>query len=431
MTTFGSFLRPMPSAGRMILLSLLLTAAGLLRAEPAAAVAETAFQKEDPYPQIMLLTNVMEILRDNYVDESKVTYERLIAGALRGMLRELDPYSAYDTPEEHRRNSDDLNGQQVGLGVMIRKNDYEAVKVMAVIPNSSAAQAGIQAGDWLVEVDGFSTLDATLEECMRRLSGPVDSEVQLKVYREEEDELHEVTVTRCAFARNSVPSNGIEMLPGGYGYIRIESFTSNTPAELDRALKQLNQKSMHALVLDLRNNPGGLLDAALAVCDRFLGASELLLFIEGRRESDREVFYAGDSTVKYLNLPLAILVNGHSASAAEIVSGCLKDHRRAALIGEKTFGKGSVQRVHQLDNAGAIRFTIAKYYTPSRNLIHGVGIEPDLEVELPEEEELPLKLLREPAGLRMMLEDGSEWNDTQLQEALFYLEKETGANSDR
>ncbi len=335
-------------------------------------------QPETPYKDISLFLQVLQLVREHYVDKDKVSYENLLRGAMKGMLQELDPFSIYEEPQRYKSTVEDTSGQFGGIGVVISlKNDV--LEVVSPMEDTPGAKAGIQAGDIILEVDGKSARRMDLHECVKLLKGKPGTQVTLKIYRRSDDSTKDITIERAIIAVPAV--KGAKMLEGKIGYVRITQFSNPTASELDAALKKLKEGGMKGLVIDLRGNPGGLLSSAVEVCSRFIEKDALVVFTEGRKESERAE-YLSQACEKTLDLPIAILVNGNSASAAEIVSACLQDRKRAVLVGEKTFGKGSVQTVVPLSDGGAVRFTTAKYYTPSKKVIHGFGVEPDIHVDI-------------------------------------------------
>lgn len=396
----------------------------LLFAGAGVALGESG-PPEDAYGEIMLLTDALELLRENYLNADQVTYKKLVESALRGMLQELDPFSAYDTAEEFRVNSGELQGRMVGIGVLLSKNTPGMLEVLAVAPDSPAQKAALLAGDWIVAIHGKNVYNLTLDQCSELLLGPVGEKLSLIIERN--GETVELDIIRSEYYRGAVPPGGVAVLPGKVGYIRLEGFTVDTGRELDLALNSLVEQGVAALILDLRNNPGGLIDGAIDVCNRFLPEGSEIVSIQGRKNTPVEDIFAIGQTPKFLNLPLEILVDGHSASASEIVAGCLRDHRRAELVGERTFGKGSVQRIYPMANGGALRFTVAEYYTPGQARIHGVGIPPDVEVLAEEDERMFLigKLLTEPSALSWQYND-KVFYDHCIEKALEQLEIHSG-----
>ncbi|HEY7610156.1 MAG TPA: S41 family peptidase [Alphaproteobacteria bacterium] len=331
-------------------------------------------KSSDTYRQLDLFGAVFERVRSSYVD--KVTDKKLIESAINGMLTSLDPHSSYMDAESFKEMQVQTKGEFGGLGMEVTL-DKGVVKVVAPIDDTPAAKAGIQAGDYITHIDGKSVVGWTLKEAVDKLRGPVDTKVTIKVRRGEKEPF-DVTLTRAVITVKSVRSR----IEGNIGIIRITSFTEQTDMGVREALANFKQKlgdKWVGVVLDLRNNPGGLLDQAIAVSDEFLDSGEIVS-TRGRDGKVTSRFNAkkGDGAE---GKPVIILVNGGSASASEIVAGALQDHRRAIVMGTQTFGKGSVQTIVPLGNQGAMRLTTARYYTPSGRSIQAVGVTPDITVE--------------------------------------------------
>lgn len=333
--------------------------------------------ENDAYKSISLFMNVLQMLRLHYVDPEKVTYDKLMKGAMKGMLHELDPFSVYETPEHYKSTVEGTKGSFGGIGVVITTKN-RVLEVVAPMEDTPGFKAGIQAGDIITEIDGEPTRGLSITDCVKKLKGRPGTKVTLTVYRRSEDANKDITVERAVIRIS--PIKGVKIIEDNIGYIRISQFSAPAASGLDKALEKLKGQNMKALVLDLRGNPGGLLSSAIEVCSRFLGEGEVIVSTQGREKSSRKEFRSLTCD-KALHIPMAVLVNGSSASASEIVSGCMKDHKRAVLIGERTFGKAFIQTIIPLNNNnGAVRFTTGKYYTPNGNLIHGLGIEPDISI---------------------------------------------------
>ena len=338
---------------------------------------------DEGYNSVTLMMTVMELLRKYYVDKDKVKYEHLVTGALKGMLSELDPFCVYESPATHRQTEQKFSGKLVGVGIVVMKAQDGSLRVVAPSGDDSPGfQAGIRPDDLITQIDGKKTAAMSIEECVTMMQGQPGTKITLTVFRKTTGKILTFEFNRSEIHTSPVPSNGVKVLNGNIGYIRLSLFTAETGAAMDKALETLEKQNVKGIILDLRYNPGGLLGAAVDVCSRFIKEGELVIYTEGRAKSDR-VDVNAVKCHKNLEIPLVILVNNYSASGSEIVSGCLKDHKRAVLVGTKTYGKGSVQRIQPLPNGGAIRFTIAHYYTPSARLIDGKGIEPDIEVAIP------------------------------------------------
>lgn len=329
---------------------------------------------------MLLLTRAMEQIRRHYVDEDKAAYTNLVHGALRGMLRSLDEHSAFLDPQSYVNMQSDTTGRFGGVGIVIGVQDG-ALTVIAPIEDTPAFRAGILAGDRIAEIDGASTEGMDVEDASRLLRGEPGSKLRIKVARARTREIRAIDIVRAVIDVATVKDARI--LDGGIAYVRLVQFNERTAAALAERLRQwmAEPEPPSALVLDLRNNPGGLLRSAVEVAQLFLQPGQIVVSTRGREERDRQLFLARPSGRPF-DRPMAVLVNGGSASASEIVAGALKDHRRAVLVGEKTFGKGSVQTIMPMEEGTALRLTTARYQTPNRVTIHGYGIEPDIVVPL-------------------------------------------------
>ncbi|GAB4198364.1 MAG: S41 family peptidase [Thalassobaculales bacterium] len=354
-------------------------AAALLLGTPAAfaqtatAPAAGSANSSDTYRQLGLFGDVFERVRADYVES--VTDEQLIENAINGMLSALDPHSSFLNAKSYRDMQVQTRGEFGGLGLEVSQ-EQGFVKVVSPIDDTPAARAGLQPGDLITHLDGDSVLGLSLNEAVEKMRGPVASTLRLTI-RRGTAEPFDVTLQRAIIRVQSVRSR----VHGNIGYLRISSFTEQTQAGLDREMEKIRKElgnKLEGWVLDLRNNPGGLLDQAVSVSDSFLERGEIVS-TRGRRSDDGARFNAkpGDAAG---GLPVVVLINGGSASASEIVAGALQDHRRALIVGTRSFGKGSVQTIIPLGQFGAMRLTTARYYTPSGRSIQAKGIEPDIEV---------------------------------------------------
>ncbi|MEE8127033.1 MAG: S41 family peptidase, partial [Nitrospinaceae bacterium] len=321
-------------------------------------------------------SEILSLLEANYVE--KVDANDLVDGAIRGMLKTLDPHTSYLPPEAFTQMKVETSGRFGGLGIeiTIRKG---ILTVVAPIEDTPAFKAGVKAGDRIIKIEDESTLDMTLSDAVERLRGKIDTEVNITIFREGMEEPLEVTLVRANIQVKSVKSKIYE---GSIGYVRIRSFTKTTSRDLDKVLDEFREKNVKKLVLDLRNNPGGLLNQAVEVSDRFLKPENLIVYTQGRTEEQNMRFTTHDR-VQRVTYPMIILVNSGSASASEIVAGALQDSNRAIILGTQTFGKGSVQTIIPLSDGSALRLTTARYYTPSGRVIQENGIVPDIVVEAP------------------------------------------------
>jgi len=325
----------------------------------------------ETYRQLNLFSDVFERVRADYVEP--VTDETLIEAAINGMLTSLDPHSGYLNTKSFRDMQVQTRGEFGGLGIEVTMENG-LVKVVSPIDDTPAARAGVKPGDLITHLNGEAVLGLTLNEAVEKMRGPVNSDIKLTLRREGRDGGFDVTLTRAVIKIESVRSR----MEGEIGYIRISTFNEQTDSGLKKAIAKAKEANAKGFILDMRNNPGGLLDQAIAVSDAFLDKGEIVS-TRGRRAEETQRFNAktGDLTG---GLPLVVLINGGSASASEIVAGALQDHRRAVLMGTKTFGKGSVQTIMPLQGHGAMRMTTARYFTPSGKSIQKEGIEPDIEV---------------------------------------------------
>ena len=330
----------------------------------------------DSYEELKTFTEVLSYVEANYVQE--VEPEKLIHGAIRGMLRTLDSHSSFMPPAVYREMQVETEGKFGGLGIEITIRD-DILTVVSPIEGTPAYRAGIKASDKIVSVEGQSTKDMSLIDAVKLMRGPADTNVTIGIMREGFTEPKDFTLTRAIIHIRSVDS---KVLPGGVGYVKLRSFHKDTSEELAAELEELDQSNVNSLILDLRNNPGGLLEQAIAVTNEFVGSGKLIVYTKGRlANQNMKGFSKSDGS--HSDYPMVILVNGGSASASEIVAGALQDLERAKLVGTKTFGKGSVQTIIPLSNGAGLRLTTAKYYTPSGRVIHEKGIVPDVVIEEP------------------------------------------------
>ncbi|OGV51752.1 MAG: hypothetical protein A2017_10455 [Lentisphaerae bacterium GWF2_44_16] len=371
----------------------------------------------DGYRSIALMMNVLQLVRENYVDKDMVSYDRLIKGALKGMLGELDPYSAYETPDHYSKTVEDTKGEFGGLGIVVT-NRNNILEVVAPMEDTPGFKAGIIAGDIITEIDGKQTRGMDLFETVNLLKGPPGTKVNMTIYRKAENKFKKVTIERAVIEVS--PVKGPKIIDSGIGYIRLTQFSVPLPEKLDEALASLKKKNMRALILDLRGNPGGLMGAAIQVCSRFIEEGKVVVSTAGRKESEKQDFRSLYCD-KTLDIPMLVLVDGNSASAAEIVAGCLQDHKRAVLLGEKTFGKASIQSLVPLGDKSAVRLTTGKYFTPDKKLIHGIGIQPDIKVKIPEADEMKLAVQRSNHPGEIAPNISNAVRDVQLQRAVEVL----------
>tara|TARA_B100000676_G_scaffold294396_1_gene332307 strand:+ start:2352 stop:3653 length:1302 start_codon:yes stop_codon:yes gene_type:complete len=368
-TTTLSFLRT-----AMVTALFCVTPFASLHAEDPA-LDQQARQQGVPVDELRAFAEVMERIRSAYIDE--IDDRELLESAIRGMLYELDPHSSYLTPDQFDDLQVTTTGEFGGLGIEVTMEDG-FVKVITPVDGSPASKAGIQAGDLILKIDETFVKGLSLGEAVELMRGEIGSKIELMVLSEGDEKPHQVTLKRDKIQLHSVKSR---MLEPGLGYIRISQFQNNTGEDTRKALDSLTgEDTLRGLVLDLRNNPGGVLGGAVEVADLFMD-NGLIVYTQGRNKSSRSDFNAkpGD----HLNgVPLVVLVNGGSASASEIVAGALQDQGRAIVVGNRTFGKGSVQTVLPLSKDKALKLTTARYYTPEGRSIQAEGIEPDIVVDV-------------------------------------------------
>ena len=330
----------------------------------------------DIYKELQVFSEVLSIVQSDFV--TKPESEKLVSGAIKGMLTTLDPHSTYLGPDGYKELETQTKGEFGGLGIEITMRD-DAIVIVSPMEGSPAHKAGIKSGDIIIKVDGVYTKDFNLNEVVSKLRGAVGSSVTISVQRKGVGTLLDYTIVRDIVKIKSIRKR---FLGDGYGYIRIAQFMDNTANDLKQALDALkksnNNSELKGLIIDVRNNPGGLLTQAIRVSDIFLKEG-VIVYTEGRLQSQKQKFYASDSNNEP-SYPIIILINGGSASAAEILAAAFKDHGRAIVLGEQSFGKGSVQTVTPLGNGGAVTLTTALYYTKSGNSIQAKGVSPDVEV---------------------------------------------------
>ena len=358
---------------------------------------------EDAYAQMEMLTRAMEMVRQNYVDDSKITYAELVEGALEGMLHKLDPHCEYmgkSLFEDMQREQSDTS-EGIGITIALRQN---ILTIITVREDGPASAAGVLSGDQLVRINEVLTDSVGIAEAMQLLKGKAGDEVSLTVRRPGTKQFLEFKVKHETLAETSLhdPMLLSSKMAGAYkiGYARISQYNQPTARELSKALDELEKQGMKAFVLDLRNNPGGLVDSAVAVCGEFLPEDTVVVTTEGRVASQnpppfRTPSRSGKEPRKY---PIAVLINQGSASASEITAGALQDLKRAIIVGTTSFGKGSVQTILPMKNGAAMRLTTAKYYTPSHRTIHEAGVEPNIVSALTSEEELRIAKWRASHG---------------------------------
>lgn len=339
--------------------------------------SEAAKKKEDDlYRQVELFSDTLAIIQTDYSDETSP--KDLIYGALRGMLSSLDPHSQFMDPETYNELKTDTEGKFGGLGIEITVKDG-LLTVVTPIEDTPAWKAGLKANDRIVKINNELTRDMTLTEAVKKLRGRPGEAVTIIVLREAEKKILEFKIVRDIIKIKDIKEALI--LEDGIAYIRLIEFRENTSQDLNTVLGNLSREGMNALILDLRNNPGGLLEAAVRVTEKFIEKGKMIVYTKGRKDAQNNLEFISRSDHPILNPPMVVLINEGSASGSEIVAGCLQDYKRAIIVGTKSFGKGSVQTVVPLRDGSALRLTTSKYFTPLGKTIHEKGVLPDIVVE--------------------------------------------------
>ncbi len=346
------------------------------KAPPVAGKTQAAPEKEeDIYKQLELFSDALTIVRSEYVDDVKS--KALIYGALKGMVQSLDKFSEFMDPESYAEMKVETEGEFGGIGIEIAVKD-DLLTVIAPIDDTPAFKAGVKAGDRIVKIDKDITRGITLVEAVKKLRGKAGTPVTITVLRESDNKILDFTITRDIIKVKSIKNPRI--LEEKIAYVKLSIFQERSARDLEDALVDLEKQGMDSLILDLRNDPGGLLNVAAEVAGKFLPTGEMIVYTKGRNEKKEMEFRVKEKKPR-TDYPMVVLVDQGSASGSEIVAGALQDHKRAVLVGMKTFGKGSVQTVIPLSDGSAMRLTTSKYYTPSGRSIHGKGIMPDIVVE--------------------------------------------------
>lgn len=361
--------RKLATAAFVAMIGLSAAVGGAVFSGPIVAVAK------DRYQDLQIFAKVLNYVQQYYVEE--VDTQKLIYGGIKGMLQELDPHTNFLPPEVYKEFENETSGEFGGLGIEITiQNDI--LTVISPIDDTPAFKAGIKAGDKIVEINGASTKGFSLAEAAQAMRGKKGSKVRLGIYREGFEKPKDFVVERGVVKVRSMKFTDLE---DGYGYVRLTSFIENTAPDLEKVLKALikEHKQIKGLIIDLRRNPGGLLDQAVRISDFFLEGGTIVSTI-GRNKKDKEVISAKKEGT-YSGFPIIVLINEYSASASEILAGALQDNKRALIMGQRSFGKGSVQSVVKLGDGSGLKLTVARYYTPSGRSIQSEGIRPDIAVE--------------------------------------------------
>lgn len=347
----------------------------LLLIQAHAVFPEVNKKKDNLYKQVDLFSDAVTIIRSEYVDEP--VSKDLIYGALKGMLSSLDPYSQFMDPESFNELRSDTEGKFGGIGIEIGIKDG-LITVITPIEDTPAWKLGLKPNDKIVKINNELTRDMTLSDAVKKLRGKPSEAVNVTILRESENKILEFKIVRGIIKVKDIKDARI--LESGIAYIRLVEFRENTPVDLDNVLEGLSKDGMDSLIIDLRNNPGGLLDKAVKVAEKFIEKGKVIVYTKGRKESQCIEFISQGKN-PLVNIPIAILINEGSASGSEIVAGALQDYQRAIIVGVKSYGKGSVQTVIPLSDGSALRLTTSKYFTPLGRQIHGKGIEPDIVAE--------------------------------------------------
>jgi carboxyl-terminal processing protease len=340
------------------------------------------------YEELRSFVDVLNVIKKNYVDDVKT--KDLLTGAIKGMLAALDPHSGYMTPEAFKDFQVETKGEFGGLGIQIGVKD-NVLTVIAPIEDTPAFKAGLKSGDKILKIADESTKNMAINDAVSKMRGPKGKSITLSILREGWTQPKDIVIVRDIIKIKSVKS---KMLKDDIGYVKLTQFQEMSADDLSKALKALKEKGMKSIILDLRNDPGGLLNIAVDVAGQFLPPKKLVVYIKGR-SGDKVEYFTDGSMTAYTELPMVVLVNQGSASASEIVAGALKDWNRAVLIGVQTFGKGSVQTLIPLSDGSGLRLTTAKYYTPSGVSIQNVGITPDITVKLEAKDGKGMPVIRE------------------------------------
>ncbi len=380
--------------------------ASTLQAKPTVPA-----EHDETYQELDIFADALKIVQTDYVEEPKP--KDLMYGALKGMLATLDPYSQFLDPDSYNELKVETEGEFGGLGIEITITD-DLLTIISPIDDTPAFHAGLAAGDRIVKIDGKLTRGITLLDAVKKLRGKPGTTVMLTILREGANELKEITVERAVIKVQSV--RDAKVLDGTIGYIKLSDFHEQTTQDLSAAFQGLKDQEIDGLILDLRNNPGGLLDVAVSVAELFLTRQQLIVTTKGRlRNQNSERYARVDGAIS--GLPLVVLINEGSASASEIVAGAIQDHHRGVLIGAKSHGKASVQTIFPLKDGSALRLTTSKYFTPSGRSIHGSGIEPDVSVRYERPPESDEKKKEELEEIFNRLDEEGEGNEAGRLEA--------------
>jgi carboxyl-terminal processing protease len=382
MPTVGGMFKRILVLATGVMLGVTLSVAGL-----RVAAAWSFWPNRELSRSANYVRDVMRLVNEYYVDEKEVAFDQLARSALHGMVESLDPHSEFLEARDNRAFEEDISGEFGGVGIQVESRQNRIV-VIAALADTPSERAGLRRGDEIVSIDGKPVdAGASIDGIVGRLRGKPRTKVLVGIFRPSTQEALNLTIIREVIRIESV--RGVRVLEDGIGYVQLTEFSDHTGGQFVRALEGLFRQGIHSLIIDVRNNPGGLLDAAVSVVEPFFRKGELIVYTRGRKPGDREDFRA-EMGAAPISLPMAVLINAGSASAAEIVTGALKDTGRAVIVGERSFGKGSVQSVFKLENGEGMRLTTARYYTPAGATIHERGITPHVEVVMTPEEDAKL-----------------------------------------
>ena len=349
---------------------------------------------DQTYQQLKTIVDVLELIKENYVEGTES--QKLIYGAAHGMVQQLDDFSQFMEPDLYKRVKSDTEGEFGGIGIRVDVREGW-ITVVTPLPNTPAYRAGLYPGDKIIKIEGEGTKDMIIDEAIKRLRGAPGTKVNITTAREADDKDADWIQRDVALVRELIKTEAVrhKMLDGKVGYIKLVDFTGHVVEDVNKAMEALRAQGMEALVIDVRYNPGGLLSASVDISKLFVDGGRMIVYTKGRKPENYQEFRAG-SKAPFPSLPVVVLVNRYSASASEILAGALQDNKRAVIIGERTFGKASVQSMIPLSDKSALRLTIAKYYTPSGKSIHrdakgeNGGISPDIEIKVDRETETAL-----------------------------------------
>lgn len=379
-------------------------------------------ESSENYKRALLLVQTMEMLRKNYVDSSKVSSQALFDSAIKGMVTALDPYSNYELPREHHQQQIRRTGRVVGIGATAVKPANRPITLIRILPGTPADKGGLRPGDQIISIDGKNILKLNLAESLNLLRGVPNSVVKLQLRRGNQTFFR--TLTRKLVKNPAVAPGSVKCVAPHIGYIKLTAFTANSPGEVQKALLELKKSNVRAIILDLRYNPGGIVESAVNIASLFLAPDKVVFRAKARNKDLEKTVKTRKNPVADTTTPLIILTNAFSASCSEILTGALQDHKRARVLGVRTFGKGTILRVVKVPGGGAVSYAVSHYVTPGGRVIEKKGIMPDIEVRIPSADVLRLstQTLRYP-GMITPVHKGNI-ADIQLRRAVELLKGE-------